>query len=129
MITAPKFTCMPTAIAHHDDDGKDEDDDDDDYDYEDDGDADVNDDDDDCPTSHLRAYTFLPTSQICLGFNLKMIEAFPTVRQTVNTTLNAPLEPREKYKIFRRKNRQSQCISRALTEGLIYPTLPPCGGF
>ena len=77
MITASKVTCMPTPIAHHDDDGKDEDDDDDDYDYEDDGDADVNDDDDDCPTSHLRAHTFLHSVQICLGFNLKMIEAFP----------------------------------------------------
>ena len=42
-----------------------------------DGDDDDEEDDDDCPTSHLPAYTFLPASQICLGFNLKMIEAFP----------------------------------------------------
>ena len=42
-----------------------------------DNDMDLCDDDDDCPTSHLPAYTFLPASQICLGFNLKMIEAFP----------------------------------------------------
>ena len=57
----------------HDNDDDDKDDDDDD----DDGDADGNDDDDDWPTSHLRAHTFLHSAQICLGFNLKMIEAFP----------------------------------------------------
>ena len=45
---------MPTPIAHYDDDCKDEDEDEDD-----DDDADGNDDDDDCPTSHLRAHTFL----------------------------------------------------------------------
>ena len=44
---------------------------------DDDDEEDDDDDDDDCPTSHLPAYTFLPASQICLGFNLKMIEAFP----------------------------------------------------
>ena len=93
---------MPTPIAHYDDDCKDEDEDEDD-----DDDADGNDDDDDCPTSHLRAHTFLHSSQICLGFNLKMIEAFhdgPS-NSKYNSQRTAGAGRREKYEISPKKNR------------------------
>ena len=106
----------------HDNDDDDKDDDDDD----DDGDADGNDDDDDWPTSHLRAHTFLHSAQICLGFNLKMIEAFPdgpsNSKYNSQRTAGAGQE-REIWNISEEKS-VCQCITRALTEGLIYPTLP-----
>ena len=91
--------------ARHHDDGDDDDDDNDDNDDDDDCDAD---DDDDCPTSHLRAHTFLHSSQICLGFNLKMIEAFPdgpsNSKYNSQRTAGAG-NGREKYEISPKKNR------------------------